>query len=157
MKYLITILFATITLISCNNQTQNIMAITIQQTNNEKLVQQYFEHFNNHEWIKMANIYAETSEFKDSSLGQGTVKQTRQQIIDKYSELNKIFPDLHDQVIQTYPSGDKHIIVEFVSTGTAPDKSKFELQICTILTIENGIITKDFSYFDNFEEEESEK
>lgn len=157
MKYLITILFATITLISCNNQTQNIMAITIQQTNNEKLVQQYFEHFNNHEWIKMANIYAETSEFKDPSLGQGTVKQTRQQIIDKYSELNKIFPDLHDQVIQTYPSGDKHIIVEFVSTGTAPDKSKFELQICTILTIENGIITKDFSYFDNFEEEESEK
>lgn len=157
MKYLITILFATITLISCNNQTQNNMAITIQQTNNEKLVQQYFEHFNNHEWTKMANMYAETSEFKDPSLGQGTVKQTRQQIIDKYSELNKIFPDLHDQVIQTYPSGDKHIIVEFVSTGTAPDNSKFELQICTILTIENGIITKDFSYFDNFEEEESEK
>ena len=98
-------------------------------------------------------MYAETSEFKDPSLGQGIVKQTRQQIVDKYTELNKVFPNLHDKVIQTYPSGDKHIIVEFVSTGTASDNSKFELSICTILTIENGIITKDFTYYDNFNEE----
>lgn len=146
-------LFTIFILISCNNQNQINMA----STENEKLVKQYFEHFNNHEWTKMANMYSEISEFKDPSLGQGIVKQTRQQIIDKYSELNKVFPDLHDQIIQVYPSGDKHIIVEFVSSGTAPDNSKFELPICTILTIENGVITKDFTYFDNFEEQESEK
>ena len=131
----------------CNNQTTEK---TMATSTNEKLVKQYFEHFNNHEWTKMANMYAETSDFKDPSLGQGIVKQTRQQIVDKYSELNKVFPDLHDQVIQTYPSGDQHIIVELVSSGTAPDHSKFELPICVIFTIENGLITKDFSYFDNF-------
>lgn len=152
IKTLIT-LFAIFTLLSCNNQNQKNMTAT----DNEKLVKQYFEHFNNHQWTKMANMYSEISEFKDPSLGQGIVKQTRQQIIDKYSELNKVFPDLHDQVIQIYPSGDKHIIVEFVSSGTAPDNSKFELPICTILTIENGIITKDFTYFDNFDEQENEK
>ena len=150
IKTLIT-LFAIFTLISCNNQ-KNITTM-----DNEKLVKQYFEHFNNHEWTKMANMYSEISEFKDPSLGQGIVKQTRQQIIDKYSELNKVFPDLHDQIIQIYPSGDKHIIIEFVSSGTAPNSSKFELPICTILTIENGVITKDFTYFDNFEEQKSEK
>ncbi len=153
MKYFATLLLTIFILASCENKTQNNMTTS----NNEKLVKQYFEHFNKHEWTKMANMYAEISEFKDPSLGKGIVKQTRQQIIDKYSELNKIFPDLHDDVIQIYPSGDKHIIVEFISTGTAPDNSKFELPICTILTIENGIITKDFSYFDNFEEEKSEK
>ncbi len=135
----------------CYNQTKEK---TMVPSTNEKLVKQYFEHFNNHEWTKMANMYAETADFKDPSLGQGIIKQTRQQIVDKYSELNKVFPDLHDQVIQTYPSGDKHIIVEFVSSGTAPDHSKFELPICVIFTIENGLITKDFSYFDNFDEEE---
>ena len=150
MKYLILLSYVTFALISCNKQHNKNMAIT----DNEKLVKQYFEHFNNHDWTKMANMYSETSEFKDPSLGQGIVKQTRQQIIDKYSELNKVFPDLHDQIIQIYPSGDKHIIVEFVSSGTAPDNSKFELPICTILTIENGIITKDFTYFDNFEEQQ---
>ena len=124
---------------------------------NDKLVKEYFEHFNNHEWTKMANMYSEVAEFKDPSLGQGIVKQTRQQIIEKYSELNKVFPDLHDEVIQVYPSIDNHIIVEFVSSGTAPDSSKFELPICTILTIENGRITKDFTYFDNFEEQQSGK
>jgi len=126
-------------------------------SDNEKLVKQYFEHFNNHDWTRLAKMYAETSEFKDPSLGQGVIKQTRQEIFGKYSELNKIFKDLHDHIIQIYPSGEKHIIVEFVSTGTAPDSSKFELPICTIFTIEGGIITKDFSYFDNFKEESTEK
>ena len=153
MKHIMTILLTAFVLISCNNQNKKSMATT----DNEKLVKQYFEHFNNHEWTKMANMYAETSEFKDPSLGQGIVKQTRQQIIKKYTELNEIFPDLNDQVVQTYPSGDKHIIVEFVSRGTAPDNSKFELPICTILTIENGKITKDFTYFDNFDEQQNEK
>jgi len=153
MKNIVFLLLSTLTLTSCNNKTKNNMTTT----DNEILVKQYFEHFNNHEWTKMANMYSENSEFKDPSLGQGIVKQTRQQIIDKYSELNKVFPDLQDEVIQTYPSGDKHIIVEFISTGTAPDNSKFELPICTIMTIENGIITKDFTYYDNFEEENREE
>ena len=146
-----TILFAALTLASCNNQNQSkVMEIS----RNEKIVKQYFEHFNNHDWKKMSEMYTETVDFKDPSLGIGIVKQSRQQIQDKYADLNKVFPDLHDKVIQIYPSGEKHIIVEFVSTGTAPDNSKFELPICTIFTIENGLITKDFSYFDNFEEEE---
>lgn len=46
-------------------------------TENEKLVKQYFEHFNNHDFAKMANMYAEITDFKNPSLGQGIVKQTR--------------------------------------------------------------------------------
>jgi ketosteroid isomerase-like protein len=150
MKKLLTPLIAIFTFIACTNPKEK----TLDTRDNEKLIQQYFDHFNRHEWKEMANMYAETAEFKDPSLGQGILKQTRQQTIDKYSELKEVFPDLHDKIIQTYPSGEKHIIVEFVSSGTAPDSSKFELPICTIFTIENGVITKDFTYFDNFEEKE---
>ncbi|WP_202701960.1 nuclear transport factor 2 family protein [Flavobacterium sp. UGB4466] len=139
-------------IISCNNQNQSK---PMDATKNEQLIKQYFEHFNNHDWKKMSEMYTDTADFKDPSLGPGIVKQTRKQIADKYVELNAAFPDLHDKVVQVYPSGDKHIIVEFVSTGTGPDNSKFELPICTIFTIENGLITKDFTYFDNFEEEEN--
>ena len=119
---------------------------------NVDLVNRYFEHFNNHDWEKMAEMYTDTAEFKDPSLGQGIVTQTHEQIVQKYSELNEVFPDLSDKVIQIYPSGEKHVIVEFVSSGTAPDGSVFELPICTIFTIENGKIIKDFTYYDNFEE-----
>ena len=145
------ILIVVFIIISCNNKNQSKPVDT---SKNEKLVKQYFEYFNNHDWKKMAEMYAETADFKDPSLGQGIVKQTRQEIQSKYAELNKVFPDLHDKVVQIYPSGENHIIVEFISTGTAPDNSKFELPICTIFTIENGLITKDFTYFDNFEEGE---
>ena len=152
MRNLMTLLFATFALISCNNQSRKSMTTT----ENEKLVKQYFEHFNSHEWTKMANMYTETAEFKDPTLGQGIVKQTRQQIIEKYTGLSEMFPDVKDKVIQTYPSGDNHIIVEFISTGTALDGSKFELPICTIFTIESGLITKDFTYYDNFDEGQEE-
>lgn len=150
---IIIVCFIAFAIISCNNQ----KPIKMDLTKNEQLVKQYFEHFNNHEWTKMANMYAEVSDFKDPSLGQGMVKQTRQQIIDKYTQLNQTFPDLKDEVVQIYPSGEKHMIVEFISSGTAPDNSKFELPICVIFTIENGVITKDFSYFDNFDEGGAEK
>lgn len=147
MKYLLTLSIFLFTLVACKGTKEK----TVSASDNEKLIKLYFEHFNNHEWTKMANMYAENSEFKDPSLGQGIMKQSRQQIIKKYSEMNQVFPNLHDQIIQIYPSGDKHIIVEFLSTGTESDQSKFELPICTVFTIENGLITKDFTYYDNFE------
>jgi ketosteroid isomerase-like protein len=119
---------------------------------NIELVKTYFALFNNNQWNELSKLYIEDAEFKDPSLGQGVVKQTREQFIVKYSELNAIFPDLRDDIVQIYPSGEKHVIVEFISSGTAEDNSKFELPICTIFTIENGQIIKDYSYFDNFDE-----
>lgn len=131
--------------ISCQQITNKSIA------DNEKLIQAYFEHFNNHGWTKMADMYIENAAFKDPSLGAGIVKQTKQEIIDKYSQLHKVFPDLNDKIVQIYTSGEKHVVVEFISSGTAPDNSKFELPICTIFTIENRLITKDFTYYDNFD------
>lgn len=154
MRKLLKIIVAVFMFFSCNNQNQSNMLDT---TKNEKLIRQYFDHFNNHDWKSMSEMYTETAAFKDPSLGVGLVKQSRKQTAEKYTELNTVFPDLHDKIIQIYPSGEKHIIVEFVSSGTAPDNSKFELPICTIFTIENGLITKDFTYYDNFEEDSGEK
>lgn len=152
MKTIPALMLICIMFLACNNPSKNNM----EPTGNEDLIKQYFDHFNKHDWIKMAAMYAEPADFKDPTLGQGIIKQTRQQIIDKYAGLSQMFPDVHDSIIQVYPSGDKHIIVEFISTGTAPDSSKFELPISTIFTIENGMITKDFTYFDNFGEEQNE-
>jgi len=119
---------------------------------NQQLIQQYFKLFNDHKWKELSEMYVENAEFKDPSLGNGITRQSKNNFVKKYTELNQIFPDLKDKIIQIYPSGDKNIIVEFVSTGTAPDQSKFELPICTIFTIEDGKITKDFTYYDNFDE-----
>ena len=120
---------------------------------NEAIVRKYYELFNAHRWEDMAALYAETAQFKDPSLGPGVVSQTRRQIAKKYRDLAGAFPDIKDTVVAMYPSGSKHIVVEFVSSGTAPDGSKFELPITTIFTVENGLITHDFTYYDNFGED----
>ena len=118
---------------------------------NKALIEQLYTHFNNHDWVKMASLYADSAEIKDPAFGLKMVKMSPADIVKKYQELNAMMPDVHDEVVKIYPS-DNHIIVEFISTGTAPDKTKFELPICTIFTIENGKITQDFTYYDNFEE-----
>jgi hypothetical protein len=92
-------------------------------TDNEKhkkemTVKQYFEHFNNHEWQKMADMYVDEAEFKDPSVGIESFTMTKSEIVAKYSELGEIFPDLKNNVIETYLSGDKNIIVEFVTRLT---------------------------------------
>jgi len=119
-------------------------------TKNIELVNQYFKYFNDHDWENMANMYVENADFKDPSLGFSTVKRDRKQIVEKYRELNDMFPDIQDTVIKIYPSGDETVVVEFVSSGTAPDGTKFKLAICTIFVFNKGLITKDFTYYDDF-------
>ena len=145
MKNILYLLSIMILLASCNQSQQGEIIVK----ENEQLIKQYFEYFNKHQWQEMAEMYIDTAQFKDPSLGQGVVKQTRQQIIAKYKSLNDTFPDIHDEVIKIYHSGNENIIVEFISTGTAPDNSKFELPICTIFKIEQGKIAQDFTYYDN--------
>ncbi len=145
-------LFVCICFANCKNEIQQTSAVN----RHEAFIKQYFEYFNQHNWEKLANLYADKAEFKDPTLGKGIVLQTREQTMKKYATLSDLFPDLQDKVINTYASGDKHLIVEFISSGTGPDQVKFELPICTIFTIENGLITKDFTYFDNFEEPDLE-
>ncbi|NSL86507.1 nuclear transport factor 2 family protein [Chitinophaga sp. Mgbs1] len=114
---------------------------------NTHVVKEMYEAFNEHNWEKMAACYHDTAVFLDPSLGPAEVLHTRQQIADKYRELGKMFPDVHDEVKEMY--GDKnHIIVEFVSSGTGPDGKKWSLPICTVFTVENGKITRDHTYYD---------
>ena len=117
--------------------------------NPEGVARLLFERFNQHDWEGMAALYTDTAEFKDPSFGKGMVKQTRAETVKKYKELNALFTNFRDSVIGVYPSGDKYVTVEFISKGTAPDGTLFELPICSILTVENGFISKDFTYYDN--------
>ncbi len=91
----------------------------------------------------MANCYADTSEILDPSLGVIPIKQTKNQIENKYKDLERQFPDIKDSITSIYPSVDNHVIVSFLSSFYLPDSTKFSLPICTIFTIQKGKIIKD--------------
>lgn len=113
------------------------------------IVKDVYRHFNAHDWRAMAALYSDSAEFKDPSFGTGIVRQSRRQTEEKYAALQRMFPDLRDDVVQIYPSGTDHVVVEFVSSATAPDGQRFTLPICTIFELQNGVIVKDFTYYDN--------
>jgi len=117
---------------------------------NLKVAETLFTHFNNHDWEALAHMYVPDAEFKDPAYGLGIHKKSRAEIIEHYSGLNQMFPDIKDEVVQFYPSGEDTVVVEFISRGTSVEGEPFELAICAILVITNGQISKDFVYYDNF-------
>jgi ketosteroid isomerase-like protein len=106
-----------------------------------------FDAFNEHDWEKMASYYTPDASFLDPSFGTEYVTKSRTETAAKYAELEKMFPDIHDEVIGMYPSGKK-VTIEFVSTGSISDSTKFKLPIITVLTFQDGLITKDATYYD---------
>jgi ketosteroid isomerase-like protein len=106
-----------------------------------------FEAFNKHNWQEMASLYSEDALFLDPSYGQEYVRKSRKETAAKYLEMEKMFPDIRDEIIGIYPSGDI-VTVEFVSTGTMNDSINFKLPIISVLTFENGLIVKDATYYD---------
>lgn len=147
---LLLLVFAACTHTPVQNEKMN-PAAEMQKKNSETALK-LFEYFNKHQWKEMAALYSPSAEFSDPSLGVKPVVQTHAQIVEKYSALQSAFADIHDEVKAIYPSGEKQVIVEFTSTGTAPDGSKFELPVCTVFTMENGVIVRDNTYYDNTEE-----
>jgi ketosteroid isomerase-like protein len=126
---------------SCANKKE------INDHTNEDVVKSMFEAFNQHDWKAMADHYSDSALFLDPAFGIEYVKQSRSEVIAKYTDMQKMFPDIHDEVIGVYPSGDK-VSVEFISTGTAADGTSFKLPISCILTLANGKIVKDATYYD---------
>jgi ketosteroid isomerase-like protein len=95
----------------------------------------------------MAHHYVDSASFLDPSYGREYVRKSRNELVAKYSEMQTVFPDIHDEIVGLYPSGDK-VSIEFVSSGTAANGQKFSLPISCILTLKDGKIVKDATYYD---------
>lgn len=115
---------------------------------NIEIVKAMFDAFNRHDWEGMAAYYIDSAEFLDPSFGKAYVRKSRAETAAKYREMEAILPDIHDEVVGMYPSGDK-VVVEFVSTGTDPSGNKFSLPISSVITLKGGKIVKDATYYDN--------
>ncbi len=114
---------------------------------NVVIVTSMFDAFNRHDWKAMADHYIDSASFLDPSFGKEYIIQSKAALASKYEEMQKFLPDIHDDIVGLYPSGDK-VSIEFISTGTMPDGTKFSLPISCILTLENGKIVKDATYYD---------
>lgn len=117
------------------------------QDNNASAARKVFDAFNKHDWKVMTSLYAEQALFLDPSFGKEFVSKSRSETVAKYAEMEKMFPDIHDEVTGLYAS-ENTITVEFISTGTAPDGTKFVLPIVSVLTFKEGLIIKDATYYD---------
>lgn len=133
-----------------NNSTRSAKLLTnVEDSTNVKIALQLFDNFNNHDWQSYASLYTDSAKFLDPSFGKNEIIQSKEETIKKYTELQKLIPDIKDNLRSVHAAGNNTVIVEFISTGTLPDKSKLNLPICTIFKIEAGKIIKDHTYFDN--------
>jgi len=136
-------------MLSCRPSETKDNTIAIPDKDNDKVVlaQKMFDAFNHHQWEVMANYYSDSALFLDPAFGKTYLKQSRSQTVEKYTLMQRVFPDIKDDVVAMYPSGDK-VIVEFISTGTLASGDLFQLPIITVLTFKDNLIVKDATYYD---------
>lgn len=124
---------------------------TVNEESNVKQVQEMFEAFNHHDWKAMADHYTDTALFLDPSFGTRYTKQSRDEMIRKYTEMEQLFPNIHDSLVTILAMNDK-VAVEFISTGTSGDSLSFRLPISCVLTLHQGLIIQDATYYNNCQE-----
>ena len=138
MKKVIAITLIGFLISSCSNDAS---------VKNSEVVRQMIDAFNRHDWEKMAGYYAESADFLDPSFGVDYVSKSRKETAEKYAGYEKMIPNIHDEIKEQYATGDK-VIIEFVSTGTINDSIQFRLPIISVLTLKDGVIVKDATYYD---------
>lgn len=148
MKRMLFILFLGFALAACEQKQNEVDALRQRQDQNVQVVQEMFAHFNKHDWEAMAAMYAEKAEFLDPALGTEPVMRTQADIVAQYLELHKMIPNVQDDVRNIFPAGERQVVVEIVSTGTATDGKTVYLPMSSIFTIIDGKITADHMYYD---------
>ncbi len=141
-------MFSVIALVACNNTKTPVPPKVDATTDNVVVVQQMFDAFNAHDWARMYSFYDPLARYLDPAFGLDYVTKTENEIVGKYTGMQKFFPDIRDSLTGVYPSGDK-VIVEFISMGKAADGTSFKLPIVSVLTLRDGKIITDATYYDN--------
>lgn len=137
MKWLI-VLIVPAMMLGCNHEEQQ----------NIELTQKMFSAFNAHNWQAMAMCYDVDAQYLDPTYGQNFVSKTHSEIVAKYFEMQQMFPDIKDSIVEMQAVKNQ-VVVQFVSSGSSGDSIQFRLPICTVLTFANGKIVKDATYYDN--------
>jgi predicted SnoaL-like aldol condensation-catalyzing enzyme len=125
-------------LTACTSPETSISSVQAAET--RKVAEAIFAAFNAHDWTKMESYYTDSVQLQDPAYPGGKTGKTGM------SEFYRSVPDIHDEVQRIYVDGNI-ACVEFISTGTM-NGQKFTLPICTVLTIENGLVTRDNTYYD---------
>jgi ketosteroid isomerase-like protein len=121
-------------------------AVAIEPARARAVADRLFEAFNRHDIDAMAGLYAADAEIISPDHPKALRGPAGARAI--YTPLFARFPDLHDRVVTMTAQGDR-VAVEFVSNGcAAPAKECFELPIVSVLTVRDGRIVGDVSYFD---------
>lgn len=119
-----------------------------EEQQNIELTQKMFAAFNAHNWQEMASCYSAEAQYLDPAYGSVFVTKTHQEIVAKYFEMQQMFPNINDSIVEMQAVNNQ-VVVQFVSSGSSGDSIQLKLPICTVLTFANGKIVKDATYYDN--------
>jgi ketosteroid isomerase-like protein len=110
------------------------------QTSAQELVDARFATFNRHDLDGIVKLYAPDAML--TSPGFCTPRQGQEGARRSYGDLFKTYPDISDEVVSYVAEGD-HIAVQFVV-----HLGKYSAPLATFLTLKDGLIVRDDTYYD---------
>jgi ketosteroid isomerase-like protein len=110
------------------------------QTSGQALIEARFATFNDHDLDGLVKLYSPTAVM--TAPGYCTPRQGEEGVRRAYGDLFKAYPTITDEVTDTVVQGD-HIAVQFTA-----HVGKYAFPIASFLTVQDGVITRDDTYFD---------
>ncbi|GAA4451786.1 hypothetical protein GCM10023189_14160 [Nibrella saemangeumensis] len=105
---------------------------TVQQQN-IRVVRQLQAGLNQHDWAGVSQLYAERVRYKGPHTRYQEVEQTPGEVVAAYR-------GYHLEITQLYAAYEHHVVVEGRLSQGSPRP------VCMIYTIENGRITRQYTY-----------
>ncbi len=143
ISYFASLLMGLLLLLGCAEKKDPQTAIA---SANLKTATAMFDAFNQHDWNKMASFYAADAKFLDPAYGIDWVKKNKTELMANYAAMQKVSPDIKDQISAIF-AGDDKVSIQFTSSGTT-EGHQWTLPISTILTFKDGKIISDATYYD---------
>ena len=147
-KHFSMILFLALSLLSWANTTN----AEFQSAETKKVILALFEAFNRHDTAALVELYAEDAQIL--SPGDTQPRYGLEVVREIYDGHFDNIPGVHDAVQTIITDGDQGA-VEFIASWDQPTEdnptARESLKIASFITVKNGKIIKDITYFDRME------
>ena len=130
----------------------NVISAEGNSENTRQVILSLFEAFNRHDTNALVELYSEDTRIR--SPGDIEHRTGREHVREIYQDHFDNIPGVHDAVQNIIAEGDQGA-VEFIASWDQPTKddpnARGNLRIAAFITVKNGKIIQDISYFDRKE------
>ncbi len=107
----------------------------------QEIGEEYIQHFNTHNWEKLALLFAPSVDVAMFPAGDNRVTVTNVDLVSMLQDLERAYPDFRYDVVARHPSANT-LIFELYAHGVSPTGDTLSESTCKVLEFDDKMLIK---------------